>query len=140
MKQSKFLMIRLAARIMLYFAMFSYRGNNEVAGHAVGSAAREPIEQGVGRYLQAQEVPVMRYSIGNIKPPSISTKDKRLLFYCTSTKKCFFSSSFHKACCQNQNLLNPNASCDLKKKGQVQIYLFSTFLASAQLDCEDPLR
>ena len=42
-------MIRLAARIMLYFAMFSYRGNNEVAGHAVGSAAREPIEQGVGR-------------------------------------------------------------------------------------------
>ena len=52
---------------MLYFALFSYRGNNEVAGHAVGSAAREPIEQGVGRYLQAQEVPVMGYSIGNIK-------------------------------------------------------------------------
>ena len=67
MKQSKFLMIRLAARIMLYFALFSYRGNNEVAGHPVSSAAREPIEQGVGRYLQAQEVPVMRYSIGNIK-------------------------------------------------------------------------
>ena len=67
MKQSKFLMIRLAARIMLYFAIFSYRENNEVAGHAVGSAAREPIEQGVGRYLQAQEVPVMRYSIGKIK-------------------------------------------------------------------------
>lgn len=38
--------------------MFSYRGNNAVAGHAVGSAAREPIEQGVGRYLQAQEVPI----------------------------------------------------------------------------------
>ena len=52
---------------MLYFAMFSYRENNAVAGHAVGSAAREPIEQGVGRYLQAQEVPVMRYSIGKIK-------------------------------------------------------------------------
>lgn len=33
---------------MLYFAIFSYRENNEVAGHAVGSAAREPIEQGVG--------------------------------------------------------------------------------------------
>ena len=42
---------------MLYFAMFSYRENNEVAGHAFGSA-REPIEQGVGRCLQAQEVPV----------------------------------------------------------------------------------
>ena len=42
-------MIRLAARITLYFATFSYRGNNAVAGHAVGSAAREPIEQGVGR-------------------------------------------------------------------------------------------
>ena len=67
MKQSKFLMIRLAARIMLYFAMFSYRGNNEVAGHAVGSAAREPIEQGVGRYLQTQKVPVMQYPIENIK-------------------------------------------------------------------------
>ena len=42
-------MMRLAARIMLYFAMFSNRENNEVAGHAVDSA-REPIEQGVGRY------------------------------------------------------------------------------------------
>ena len=42
---------------MLYFELFSCRENNEVAGHAVGSA-REPIEQGVGRYLQAQEVPV----------------------------------------------------------------------------------
>ena len=41
---------------MLYSALFSYRENNEVAGHAVGSAAREPIEHGVGRYLQAQEV------------------------------------------------------------------------------------
>ena len=52
---------------MLYFALFSYRGNNEVAGHAVGSAAREPIEQGVGRYLQTQKVPVMQYPIENIK-------------------------------------------------------------------------
>ena len=48
---------------MSYFALFSYRGNNEVAGHAVGSAAREPTEQGVGRYLQAQEVSVMQYPI-----------------------------------------------------------------------------
>ena len=40
-------MIRLAARITLYFATFSYRENNAVAGHAVGSAARQPIEQGV---------------------------------------------------------------------------------------------
>ena len=67
MKQSKFLMIRLAARIMLYFALFPYRGNDAVAGHAVGSAAREPIEQGVGRYLQTQKVPVMQYPIENIK-------------------------------------------------------------------------
>ena len=35
---------------MLYFAMSSYRENNEVAGHAVGSA-REPIEQGVSRMI-----------------------------------------------------------------------------------------
>ena len=48
---------------MLYFALFSYRGNNEVAAHPVGSAAREPIEQGVGRYFKAQEVPVMQYPI-----------------------------------------------------------------------------
>ena len=67
MKQSKFLMIRLAARITLYFATFSYRENNAVARHAVGSAAREPIEQGVGRYLRTQEVPVMQYPIENIK-------------------------------------------------------------------------
>ena len=60
-------MIRLAARITLYFAIFSYRENNAVAGHAVGSAAREPIEQEVGRYLQTQEVPVMQYPIENIK-------------------------------------------------------------------------
>ena len=52
---------------MLYFAIFSYRENNAVAGHAVGSAAREPIEQGVGRYLQTQKVPVMQYPIENIK-------------------------------------------------------------------------
>ena len=62
-------MMRLAARIMLYFAMFSYRENN--AGHAVASA-REPIEQGVSRYSQAQEVPV---SIPISKPPDIR-KDK----------------------------------------------------------------
>ena len=67
MKQSMFLMIRLAARIMLYFAMFSYRENNEVEEHAVGSAARQRIEQGVGRYLKTQEVPVMQYLIENIK-------------------------------------------------------------------------
>ena len=36
---------------------FSYRENNEVAGHTAASG-REPIEQGVGRYLQAQEVPI----------------------------------------------------------------------------------
>ena len=36
---------------MLYFVVFSYRENSEVARHAVGSAAREPTEQGVGRYL-----------------------------------------------------------------------------------------
>lgn len=57
-------MMRLAARIMLYFAMFSYRENNEVAGHVVGSA-REPIEQGVSRYSRAQEVPISIYP--NIK-------------------------------------------------------------------------
>ena len=44
---------------MLYFAMFSYRGNSEVAGHAVDSAATEPIKQGVAGYVQTQEVPVM---------------------------------------------------------------------------------
>ena len=49
---------------MLYFAMFSYRENNEVAGHAVASA-REPIEQGVSRYSRAQEVPISIYP--NIK-------------------------------------------------------------------------
>ena len=49
---------------MLYFAMFSCRENNEVAGHAVASA-REPIEQGVSRYSRAQEVPISIYS--NIK-------------------------------------------------------------------------
>ena len=43
-------MMRLAARIMLYFAMFTYRENNEVEGHAVASA-REPIEQGVSRMI-----------------------------------------------------------------------------------------
>ena len=43
-------MMRLAARIMLYFAMFTNRENNEVEGHAVGSA-REPIEQGVSRMI-----------------------------------------------------------------------------------------
>lgn len=68
-------MMRLAARIMLYFAMFSYRENNEVAGHVVGSA-REPIEQGVSRYSQAQEVTV---SIPISKPPDIR-KDK-ITFY-----------------------------------------------------------
>ena len=52
---------------MLYFAMFSYRENNEVEEHAVGSAARQRIEQGVGRYLKTQEVPVMQYLIENIK-------------------------------------------------------------------------
>ena len=36
---------------------FSYRENNEGAGHTAASG-REPIEQGVGRYLQAQEVPI----------------------------------------------------------------------------------
>ena len=60
---------------MLYFAMFSYRENNEVAGHVVGSA-REPIEQGVSRYSRAQEVPV---SIPISKPPDIR-KDK-ITFY-----------------------------------------------------------
>ena len=60
---------------MLYFAMFSYREDNEVAGHAVGSA-REPIEQGVSRYSQAQKVPV---SIPISKPLDIR-KDK-ITFY-----------------------------------------------------------
>ena len=53
---------------MLYFAMFSYREDNEVAGHAVGSA-REPIEQGISRYSQAQKVPVSMIPIS--KPPDI---------------------------------------------------------------------
>ena len=69
-------MMRLAARIMLYFAMFSYRENNEVAGHAVDSA-REPIEQGVGRYSQSQEVPV---SISVSKPPDFR-KDKITIYH-----------------------------------------------------------
>ena len=60
---------------MLYFVMSSYRENNEVAGHAVASA-REPIEQGVSRYSQAQEMPV---SIPISKPPDI-TKGK-ITFY-----------------------------------------------------------
>ena len=68
-------MMRLAARIMLYFAMFSYREDNEVAGHAV-ALARLPIEQGVSRYSQAQKVPV---SIPISKPPDIR-KDK-ITFY-----------------------------------------------------------
>ena len=68
-------MMRLAARIMLYFVMFSYREDNEVAGHAVASA-RLPIEQGVSRYSQAQKVPV---SIPISKPPDIR-KDK-ITFY-----------------------------------------------------------
>ena len=69
-------MKRLAARIMLHFAMFSYRENNEVAGHAVASA-REPIEQGVSKYSQAQEVPV---SIPISKPPDIR-KDKITVYH-----------------------------------------------------------
>ena len=66
-KQSKFLVIRLAARIMSLFVyiFLYYRENNEVAGHTAASG-REPIEQGVGRYLQAQEVPVS-ILIENIK-------------------------------------------------------------------------
>ena len=55
--------------------MFSYREDNEVAGHAVASA-RLPIEQGVSRYSQAQKVPV---SIPISKPPDIR-KDK-ITFY-----------------------------------------------------------
>lgn len=47
--------------------MFSFRENNEVEEHAVDSAARERIEQGVGRYLQTQEVHVMQYPIENIR-------------------------------------------------------------------------
>ena len=55
--------------------MYSYRENNEVAGHAVASA-REPIEQGVSRYSQAQEVPV---SIPISKPPDI--RKDQITFY-----------------------------------------------------------
>ena len=70
-------MMRLVARIMLYFAMFSYRENNEGAGHAVGSA-RNPIEQGVSRMIfTAQEVPV---SIPISKPPDFR-KDKSTFYH-----------------------------------------------------------
>ena len=79
----------LAARIMLYFAMFSYRENNEVAGHAVGSAAREPIEQGVSRYSQAQEVP----SVFQYQNLPILEKIKSLLII--STREVFCGSCFH---------------------------------------------
>ena len=112
MKQSKFLMIRLAARIMLYFAMFSYRGNNEVAGHAV-ALAREPIEQGVGAC----------HAVSNRKYQDLPTLVQKINdhFFIALTLKCFCSSCFRKACCQNQNLLNPNASCDLKKKAGLNL-------------------
>ena len=65
--------MRLAARIMLYFAMFSYRENNEVAGHAVGSATREPIEQGVSRMIFTSSRGAISIPIS--KPPDIR-KDK----------------------------------------------------------------
>ena len=107
-------MMRLAARIMLYFAMFSYREDNEVAGHAV-ALARLPIEQGVSRYSQAQKVPV---SIPKIKSLFIISTGEVFCgscFHLLHVAGCFRRLCFHKECCRNQYPINPIASCDLKK-------------------------
>ena len=115
-------MMRLAARIMLYFAMFSYREDNEVAGHAVASA-RLPIEQGVvdihklKRFLsvsQYQNLPILE-KIKSLFIISTGEVFCGSCFHLLHVAGCFHRLCFHKECCRNQYPINSIASCDLKK-------------------------